>query len=115
MITLLPIKLEDRQIEEVRRSHHDAIVELQKLPFAGAVVITGIKLLDGVLVPVAHGLGRRPIFVRESIVRPLDSASPILASGRIVEDRTTGGDLKNVIVLKATGFGANVLVDLVVV
>lgn len=106
-------RLMDDVAEQVRRSHHDAIVQLQKLPMAGAAILsgtngTGISLVDGVATPIAHGLGRAPLFVRESCPRGASSA------GRVDEIRDGTQDRSKVIVLKATGWGATILIDVLV-
>lgn len=104
MTTLTPVKLEDETAERVRRNHHDAIKELQALPFAGGVVIAGVTLADAVSTPIAHGLGHTPIWCAPS---PPRGAS---ATGRIEE---VSRDSK-LIYLKATGWGATITIDLAV-
>jgi hypothetical protein len=104
----LDIRLDDHKSEQVRRSHHDAIVEQQGLPFSSARVISDVSLADGVVTPVSHGLGRLPLWVRESCVRGAAS------TGRIEEVRDGSVDRRKQIALKATGWGATVTVDVVV-
>jgi hypothetical protein len=101
----LSIKLTDDDAEQVRRSHHDAIAELQKQPAVALKAIAGVELPDGVTVQVAHGLGRAPVFVRESIPRGAVTA------GLLVEVRT-GVDRTKYVALVATGWGATITVDL---
>jgi hypothetical protein len=106
---LLSLVLADPNAEQVRRSHEDAIRELQQMRFAGAVIVSGVQLVDTVPTIVSHNLGRRPAFVRESVVRGA------VATGRIVEARTDAAlDYTKQLVLTATGWGATVTVDLLV-
>lgn len=93
--------------EKARRAHEDCIVELQKLPGAGLRVIAGIELADGTARPIAHKLGRAPLWVQASCVRGA------VSSGRIEEVRSTN-DRTQIVVLKATGYGATVTVDVAI-
>lgn len=95
--------LDDEKTEIVRREHERKIVELQQTPAAGLKFVT-TSLADAVATPVAHGLGRRPIFVGQSIVRGATS------TGRIVE---SARDDKYV-TLTATGYGATIALELMV-
>ena len=95
--------------ERVRRNHHEAIAEIQQAPLVGAVVLPGIELEDGVETPVAHRLGRAPRFVSPSIVRGASSA------GFIAEIRAGGYNRAQHLVLKASGWGATITLDLLVV
>jgi hypothetical protein len=104
VITLLPIKLADTDAERVRRTHHDAITELQQLRMTGARLLEGVELEDGVPTLVAHGLGRR-VAVFPSAIRGASS------SGRIDEIRD-GVDFKKFVKLEANGYGATITVDL---
>jgi hypothetical protein len=99
----ISIQLDDRDAERVRRSHEDAIVDLQ-----GRTVIVPlgeVSLASGVETPVAHGLGRRP---EQVIVGPVRNASTV---GMVQEIRTGSYDRTQVVVLKASGYGATVLAD----
>lgn len=96
-------KLDDEQAEIVRREHERKIVELQAAPAAGMAFVT-VSLADAKATPVAHGLGRRPLFVSQSIVRGATS------TGRIVE---SARDDKYV-TLTATGWGATITLELAV-
>jgi hypothetical protein len=100
------IKLEG-DTERVRREHHDAIVELQSLPAAGMRVIEGVTLADGVTTPVAHGLGRLPVWICPSAPRNATS------TGRIIEVRSGSYDRSKVVALQATGWGATITIDVV--
>ena len=110
----LDLRLVDSTSERVRQSHHDKIVELQGVPLVGARILSGVELIDSTLTPIAHGLGRAPIFVCPSSPRAVTSATPITGSGRIVEVRDGSQDRTKIIVLEAVGFGVTVGVDLAV-
>jgi hypothetical protein len=102
------LRLSDPDAERVRREHHDKIVEIQQKPAIGMAVIAGISLVDAVATPIAHGLGRVPIFVKASDPR---GAS---ATGRIEEIRDGSQNRQQVVVLKATGWGATIMIDVMV-
>jgi hypothetical protein len=101
-------RLDDQTAEQVRRSHAEAIREWQASAAAGLRVVRNIALVDGVPTPIAHGLGRTPLWAAPSAVRGASS------TGRI--DDVTGGsdDRAKVVTLKATGFGATITIDLAV-
>ncbi len=103
-----PLKLADETAERVRRAHAAQIAELQKTPAVGMVVLPGVSLADGVATPIAHKLGRKPTWVMPSVPRGTTAA------GYIVEVRDGTQDLGKVIVLKASGFGATITVDVAV-
>lgn len=103
-----PIRLVDSDAERVRQDHHQAIVELQQLPAAALRPISDVALPDAVAVTVPHGLGRAPLWVGVSAVR-----GPV-TSGRIEEVRGGANDRSRAVVLKASGFGATITVDLAV-
>lgn len=107
MRQLSAIKLEG-DAERVRREHADAIAELQKLPAASLTVLAGIELEDGVATPIAHGLGRKPLWVSPSA--PRDATS----TGRIAEVRSGSYDRSRFVVLQADGWGATITIDLAV-
>ncbi|HSN26169.1 MAG TPA: hypothetical protein VLT45_07780 [Kofleriaceae bacterium] len=91
--------------ERIRRNIYDAVRELQLLPAASARRIEGVELVDGKPTPIAHGLGRRA-FVTPS---PPRGAA---AAGRIDEIRDGSYNPAEYVVLKATGYGATITVDL---
>lgn len=102
-------RLQDVTAERVRQSHARAIAELQALPAAALRVISGVLLPSGVNVPVAHGLGRAPLWVGVSIPR---SAAGF---GAVIE--VTGLPSTNraqIVVLQAGNFAATVTVDVLV-
>lgn len=101
-------ELGDIAAERARRQHDAAITELQKRPAYGLHVLPAIQLADGIATPVAHKLGRAPAFVQTSCPRGPSS------SGRIEEVRSTVYDRSKVVVLKATGWGATITVDVMV-
>lgn len=107
MRALLDAKIPEDTAERVRRSHAAAIEELQKTPLAAARVIKNIELEDGVVTPIAHKLSRACIV----ITSPPRNAS---TTGRIDEIRSADYDRSKYTVLQASGFGATITVDLLV-
>jgi len=103
--TPISATLGDDTAERVRRSHERAIKELQDRPASSMVVIPNVALVDGVSTVVPHSLGRTPTFVREGTPRGATS------TGRIDEIRDGSVDPAKAIVLKATGWGATITVD----
>lgn len=108
MIALLPLALDrdasPTNLERVRRNTHEAIAEMQRVPAMRARTIRGVVLEDGVATPIAHGLGV-PAFVTHTPPR-----GPVTA-GWIEEIRDGSYDLGRFVVLKASGYGATVTVD----
>jgi len=94
----------------MRRNFADAIAELQKLPMASAKVISGVELASGVDTLVPHGLGRAPIMHWPSSVR----AAGGVPSAGVIEEYRDGVDRTRYIKLRASGYGATITVDLVV-
>lgn len=110
-------KLVDPDAEVVRRSTAEAITELQTLPIAGAIFIPDVVLPDATDVRVSHKLGRAPRFVSESTVREVTA---IASAGIIVDlgtEDTAGRPINraNQIVLRASGYGATIVVNVMVV
>jgi hypothetical protein len=99
-------RLAEPQAEEARRVLVEAVRELQALPASALTVIPNVQLADGSLVPVAHKLGRPPVFVSCSVPR-----NP--AADGYIEEVRDGTDRARVVVLRAVGFGATVTVDVV--
>lgn len=91
--------------EQARRTHEECIRELQ---VTGPRVIADIALADGVIRPVAHKLGRKPTFVTTSPPRGA------VSTGRIEEIRNGSYDRAQVVALKATGWGATITVEVMV-
>lgn len=104
----LKLELKDTDAERVRRHHDEQIAEIQKAPAMGLTVIEGVSLAVAVETPIAHKLGRAPVWFGLSAPRNAT------ATGRIVETRSGSYDRTKVIVLTATGFGATILVDVAV-
>ncbi len=107
MKALATPRLADPDSEQVRRIHEDAIREIQRLPVLGMRLIPNVQLSDGVATPIAHGLGRAPLWVGISVPRLA------AAAGYVVESRD-GVDRSRAITLTAHDYLANVLVDVVV-
>ena len=108
MVKLLAVNLDDDAAERVRLSHASAIQELQVAELVDAKIITA-ELADGVATPIAHSLGRVPKLIQPSIVRGAT------ATGRIVESRSATYDRKTYVILTATGYGATIQLELLVV
>ena len=105
---LANISLNDRDADRSRRDHAEAIAELQRLPAVGLRVIEGISLADGIVTLVPHGLGRPALFVRESCPRGAST------TGRVEEVRDGTHDRSKGVALKAAGWGATIIVDVLV-
>ncbi len=110
MRRVISTTLGDQQAERARLEHARAIEELQRQPLAGAVVVEAVSLADGIATPVPHGLGRLPRFVLPSAPRGPST------SGRIEEVRSTTStlDRRKFVVLTANGWGATIVVDVVI-
>jgi hypothetical protein len=104
MIQLLPIKLDDEKSERLRRNTQEALAELQRTRAARAAIVRDVSLADGVATLVAHGLGVAAFATHSP---PRGAAS----SGRIEEVRDGTQDRTKYVVLKATGWGATITVD----
>lgn len=109
-MTLTPplvVQLADVDAERVRNNHEQRIRELSELPGARSKIIPNVSLADGVESPVIHNLGRIPNFVTTSVPRGPNT------TGRIEEVRASGAihDPKQRVILKATGWGATITVD----
>ncbi len=94
--------------EAARRVTEECLREIQISPAAGARVIENVVLADGIVTPVAHKLGRTPVWVKESCVRGA------VATGRIEEVRDGSHDRTRVVALKATGFGGPITIEMLV-
>jgi hypothetical protein len=99
------VKLADPIAEQANRDHRERIDELQQQPAMSMKLIKDVALADGVATPIAHGLGRVPQFIKESAPRNPST------TGHIEEVRSSSYDRTKVIVLKATGWGATITVD----
>ncbi len=101
-ITAQIVSFEDA--DRSRRALEESVRELQDLPASSTRIIAGVELADGVERPIAHKLGRAPLFVRSSDPRGA------VSTGRIEEIRG-GYDRSQFVALKATGWGATITVD----
>lgn len=104
-----PTRLEDSASERVRRGHEQCIRELQAVPILGCNTIRDVELSDAIDTPIAHGLGRR---VAAWVSAPRGGVS----TGRIQEERERPDvfDSSQYVVLRATGWGGTVTVDVLV-
>ncbi len=109
----LTIRLADDSSERARRNHEQRIGELQALPAAAMKVIKGVVLKDGVTTPVSHKLGRPAEWFNSTHPRSADSGVTLTA-GVVQETRDAAYDSSKFIVLTASGYGADITVDLVV-
>ncbi len=108
MKQIVNITLADPTLERMRQEIVEAIRELQTVPFIGARVISNVELEDGVETLIPHSLGRPPRWVRES------SPRGAVSTGRVEEVRTGTHNRSTHFVLKATGWGATITLDVVV-
>ena len=106
-------RLPDAKTDRAVRDHARVIGELAGKPAAGMQVIADVALEDGVETPIVHKLGKVPTWVRESCVRGAST------TGRVEEVRTSTTystySRSEYVILKATGWGATITVDLLVV
>lgn len=101
-----PVRLADADAERVRRSHAEAIRELQAVPIVGGSLVRDIELPDGVNVPVPHGLGRKAaVFISPA------QFSGSATTGRIREVRSASYDPAKYVVLRASGWSETITVD----
>jgi hypothetical protein len=94
--------------ETTRRVVEACIREIQDLPASSMRIISGVELADGVATPVAHKLGRAPVFVGISVPRGATAA------GWTVETCSGSHDRSQVVVLTANDYGATITIDLAV-
>lgn len=106
------VQLDDPDSERVRSNHEQRLTELARLPLASAIVLPGVVLADGVETAVLHGLGRLPKFLSVSVPRGGPSSG-----GLVQEIRASGSthDPRQRAVLKASGWGATITVDVLIV
>lgn len=98
----------DGPADRVRRSHAEAIKELQALPATSTQIINDVVLADATVTVVAHALGRRPKML---IVSPPRGAMAI----GIIEEKvlaTENPDRTKFVALKASGMGGTIIVDI---
>lgn len=94
----------DPIVDRTRRTHGEAIKQLQGAPAVHATVIPDVALVDGKVTRVPHTLGRAPVFVSTSPPRGAVTA------GVITEVRD-GIDRTRIVGLMAVGFGATIATD----
>ena len=99
-------QLDDAKTDQAMRGHREALQAITDHPVMATRYVPNVSLADGVVTQVAHGLGRVPVFVRESCPRGG------VAVGAIEDVRTGGYDRTKYVALRATGWGATIVVDL---
>lgn len=98
-------RLDDEDAEIARREFQRFCSAVVMLPAISLVVIKNVVLRNGVATPVAHGFGRTV----SVIVSPPRGAS----SAGVIEDIRDGAvDRKQFVQLLASGWGADITVDL---
>lgn len=102
-------RLADPDAERVRRAHEERIIELQGVPAMDLRVMSDIELADGVVTAIPHSLGRVPTWVSASCPRGAPTTN-----GRIEEVRSSTHKRNQFVVLKATGWGVTITVDVAV-
>lgn len=101
-------QLRDPEAERVRRSLELRLREIGNLPAMGLHAIRDVELADGVATVIAHGLGHSPEWAAPSAVRGA------VTIGMIEEIRDGSYDRASAIMLRATGYGATITVDVAV-
>lgn len=100
----LTIRFADQDQERWRRNVEAQVRELQTVPAASLVVLSGVELADGIETKIAHRLGRRPVLTFPSFVRGA------ITTGRI--DEGDSADPTKYLVLTANGWGATITIDI---
>lgn len=103
-------RLADATADRVARNHDQRITELQGIPILQGRLIRGIVLPDGDEVVVSHGLGHRAALFMAIPFQGDFSAT----SGRLLDItliRSDKVDVRVSSVLKATGFGGTLTLD----
>jgi hypothetical protein len=106
VIPPLSVRLADETAERVRQSHARAITDLQRR--LEAKVVRAVVLPDGVRTSVSHDLGREPLWIGPSAIRGS------VTVGCVVEFRD-GVDRVQRVDIAASGYGATVTIDLLVI
>lgn len=104
----------DGDAELVRKSHALAVVELQSTPVVTAVVIKAVLMPDDTYRTLTHGLGRIPVFVACSAPYNIGTADPSVSNGQLVEDRRSPLDRTKHVRIGSFGWGASVIIDVMV-
>ncbi len=97
---------DDPKIDRAITDHKATIDKVAERPGVNMVVLAGIELADGVETPVPHKLDKAPSAVWCSAVRGPTTV------GMIEE---VGSRTNKYVTLKASGYGATVTVDVLVV
>lgn len=92
------------EMERIRRDLAEAARELQVSPLAGATTIKDVALVDTVATPIPHRLGVAAFAIWSAPRGPA-------TVGMIEEVRESQYDRALFVVLKATGYGATITVD----
>jgi hypothetical protein len=110
----LPVTLKDETAERARRNHAERIDELQSVPIVRGKLIAGVSLPDGDEVSIHHGLGRRA-----SVFPAVPLQGDFTATnGRLLDItllRSDKVDVRQYSVLKASGFGGTLTLDVWVI
>lgn len=112
MIRIDDRRLADPTAEVVRRSHADAIRELDRRPVIR--VVRNVVLPDSVHVTVAHRLGAPPSWLKESTVRGAATAG-VVVDFESADPNGVPIDRTQSVVIMAVGFGATITVDVMFV
>ncbi len=104
---LSPRTSSDPEVDRVLRDHTRLLTELSLLPMTFARIVPDVSLPDATNVPVKHGLGREPRWIGPSCARQGTG----LTGGQIVEVLDGSIDRRDMVVLRAVGFGATVTAD----
>ncbi|MBP9863657.1 MAG: hypothetical protein KBD62_37265 [Kofleriaceae bacterium] len=101
-------QLADRKVDAAVRELERRTDEIARAPLTAAKVIRDVLLADGVATPIAHALGRAVTWMCPSAPRGPASA------GMIEEVRPATLDRAQYVTLKASGWGADITVDVLV-
>lgn len=99
----LQIHHADQAVDRTRREYEQKLRELDRQS-RKQTLLRDVELEDAKETPVAHGLGRR---VSVFLSPPRGATT----SGRVEEVRSATLDPRRFVVLKATGWGATITVD----
>lgn len=108
MKRITSVSLPDKTVDRFAREVTEAVRELQAVPAVSVRIVRDVVLADGQETAVPHGLGRPAQWVRESCPRGAVSV------GMVEEIRSGSHDRSKVAVLKASGWGATITVDVLV-
>jgi hypothetical protein len=102
---VLQSRLADPAAERLLRELLRQVEDLRRRPATGLTVLANVELEDGVETPIAHGLGRAPALAWWSLPR-----GPATV-GMVEEVRSDAFNREDHLVLKASGFGATITLD----